>query len=115
MQISEGREIINYIKDRITARRFRKTVDKIGNLRDRAKQLKAKGKSLEGLLYQHGDYVIEGRTFIATIVPSERKITDWQKIAIDLGASKQKIAANTRMFDVVAVRIASRNGKRIQK
>ena len=115
MEISEGRATINYIKDQFKARRFRKTVDQIGNLRNQVAKLKAKGKDLEGFLYQYGDYVVEGRAFIATIVPSERSITDWKKISIDLGASKQKIAKNTRTFDVVAVRIASRNGKRIQK
>ena len=115
MEISEGREIINYVKDQLNARRFRKAVDKIGNLRNRAAKLKAEGKDLEKVLYQHGENIIEGRTFTATIVPSERNITDWQKIAKDLGASKQKISANTRTFEVVAVRIASRNGKRVQR
>ena len=110
MEISEGRAIINYIKDLLKTRRIKRTVDRIGNLRDRVAKLKAKGKDVEGLLYQYGEYVLEGRTFIATIVPSERKITDWQKIAIDLGASKQKIAKNTRTFDVMAVRT-----KRIKK
>lgn len=110
MEISEGKATINYIKNQFRARRIKKTVDRIGNLRDRVAKIKAKGKDLEGLLYQYGEYVLEGRTFIATIVPSERKITDWQKIAYDLGASKKKIAANTRTFDVVAVRT-----KRIKK
>lgn len=115
MEMSEGRAIINWGKDRLKARRFKKTVDRIGNLRNRVKRLKDKGKDLEGFLYQYGDYVVEGYAFIATIVPSERSITDWKKIAIDLGASEKKIAKNTRSFDVVAVRIAARNGKRIQK
>ena len=115
METSEGRAIINWIKDRLKARRFKKTVDQIGNLRARIARLKAKGKDLEGFLYQYGAYVIEGHAFIATIVPAERNITDWKKIAIDLGASKKKIAKNTRTFDVVAVRITSRHGKVVNK
>lgn len=115
MVISEGRATINYVKDQLKARRFRKAVDKIGNLRNRAAKLKAEGKDLEKVLYQHGENIIEGRTFTATIVPSERNITEWKKIAIDLGASNHRIAANTRTFEVVAIRIASRNGKRVQR
>lgn len=81
--------------------------DQLGDLRARIKRLKDEANALEDILVDHGDKVIEGHAFVATVIVSERKITDWQKIAIDLGASKQKVSANTRKFPVVAVKVTA--------
>jgi hypothetical protein len=51
--------------------------------------------------------VVDGFSFVATVVESVRKITDWKKIAIDLGATKKKIAGNTRAFDVTAIKVTA--------
>ena len=81
--------------------------DKLGNLRATIKLLNDEAKDLEKTLMDQGVKVVEGRIFVATIVESVRKIVDWQKIANDLGASKQKISANTRKFPVKAVKVTA--------
>ncbi len=82
-------------------------VDQLGDVRARIKWLKDEMKELEKILVDRGLPVIDGHNFVATVVDSERKITDWKKISIDLGATKQKIAKNTRKFAVKAVRVSA--------
>ncbi len=82
-------------------------VDKLGDLRARIKRMKDEAKGLEEIIKDRGLKVVDGFSFVATVIESERKVTDWQKIAIDLGASKQKIAANTRKFDVTAIKVTA--------
>lgn len=84
------------------------TVDKLGDLRAQIDRLKKEAKELETILWNHGERIVEGNTLNATLVESERDITDWKKIAMDLGASRQKIKANTRSFKVKAVRTTAR-------
>lgn len=82
-------------------------VDQLGEIRARMKSLKDEAKNIENALIKRGLSVLEGRLFVATVIESERKITDWQKIAKDLGATKQKISANTRKFDVTAIKVTA--------
>ena len=82
-------------------------VDQLGDLRARIKHWKDEAKDIENALIKRGLSVLEGRLFVATVIESERKIVDWQKIAKDLGASNQKISANTRKFDVTAIKVTA--------
>ena len=82
-------------------------VDQLGDLRARIKRMKDEAKDLEQIIKDRGLKVVDGFSFVATVIESERKITDWQKIATDLGATKRKIAANTRKFDVTAVKVTA--------
>lgn len=82
-------------------------VDQLGDVRARIKWLKDEMKELEEIIIDRGLPVVDGFNFVATVVDSERKITDWQKIARDLGVTNQKIAKNTRKFPVTAVRVSA--------
>lgn len=81
--------------------------DQLGDVRAQIKRLKDEAKALEKIIVNDGAKVLEGRSFVATVVKSVRKITDWKKIAIDLGATKLRITKNTREFDVVGVKMTA--------
>lgn len=82
-------------------------VDQLGDLRGEIKRLNDEATELETIIKDRGLKVVEGFNFVATVVESERKITDWQKIAKNLGASPRQISANTRKFPVKAVKVTA--------
>jgi|8_EtaG_2_1085327.scaffolds.fasta_scaffold07344_10 hypothetical protein len=72
-------------------------VDELIELRATLKPLLDKQTELEGKLKAHPEGKYEG-TFGYVLVNPEiiRKVTNWKKIAIDLGATKLRIAKNTK-------------------
>jgi hypothetical protein len=79
----------------------------IAELKELEKQLSAKVK---GELFESGERALEGDLFRAVLSIATRDVTDWKKIAIDLGASKQKIVSNTKQVPVNTLRVSARNG-----
>lgn len=84
------------------------TIDRIGTLRASIAELQAELKDLEGIAKCEPAGAYEGELFRITISWSDRKTTAWQKIAKDLGASNQKIAANTKQSEVCSLRCTAR-------
>ena len=71
-------------------------VDELIELRATLKPLLDKQAELEGKLKAHPEGKYEGTFGYALVNEITRKVTDWKKIAIDLGATKQRIAKNTK-------------------
>jgi hypothetical protein len=78
----------------------------IAELRELEKQLSNKVK---GEIFDSGEQAIEGDMYRACLTMSDRKVTDWKKIAMDLGASAQKIRANTKATGYSSLRVSARS------
>lgn len=85
-----------------------KAVDQLGAVQAQIAELRKVEAQLKSAVIFGGEDT-EGELFKATIVESERKVTDWKKIANDLGASAQKIRANTAISHVVSLRVVARS------
>ena len=82
--------------------------DKLGDAKARAKLVADEIKGYEDALVEYGlanDVdAVNGWKYRVTVTRTERKVSAWKKIATDLGASVQKIAANTKRVAYTAVR-----------
>ena len=82
--------------------------DQLGTIQAEIAELQSKANELKDQLIDEGEGTHEGDLFNATVVVAERKTTAWKKIAEKLEASRQMIAANTTVQDVVSVRVTAR-------
>lgn len=78
----------------------------IALLREEEAILKAKVK---GEIFDSGEASLEGDLFRATLINTVRKVVDWRKIAMDLGATARKIRANTNESEVFSLRVTARS------
>ena len=84
-----------------------KTVDRLGRVQAEIAALREEEKQLKGELFDGAE--LDGDLFKACIVEAERTTTDWKKIAIDLGASLQKIRANSKTALVTSIKVTARS------
>jgi len=81
-------------------------VDEIGDIKAEIGQLEDRHKRLVKILKDGGYERVDGTEYSITITYNiVRDTVNWQKIAIDLGASRQRIAGNTSVsfYDRVLV------------
>lgn len=87
-----------------------KIVDQLGDLRAEIEGLLNERKALEDALIdaagEEGE-AFDGSFYRAVVSRYERESVAWKKIAEDLGASRQKIRANTSVSDVASVRVSA--------
>ena len=81
--------------------------DNLGDKRAQIKRLQDEAKALENELLQvnleTGQNEFDGWRYRVVITRGGRKVTNWQKIARDLGASARKIAGNTKNAAITRV------------
>lgn len=84
--------------------------DELGRIQAQIADLREQERRFKDLLTKRGEqFTAEGDAYRATVSHSERKVTDWKKIATDLGATPQRIRANTKTTEVVTVRVSARS------
>lgn len=102
---------IKFTADEIRTARNQRIADSLGDKRAQIKRLQDEAKALENELLDEmlstGSNVFEGWRFRVTITRGFRKLTNWQKIARDLGASARKIAGNTKESSVTRVVVSA--------
>ena len=88
------------------------TADELGTLLAQiatlTKQADAIKDALKDVASNGGPTVFEGALFKATYVESNRAVTDWKKLAADLGVSADKIAEYTSTTAVFSIKTTSR-------
>ena len=84
-------------------------VDQLGAIQAQIAELRELEAALKGEILDSGESVVEGDLFQATVVTSERKTTNWKSIAVKLGASVQMIRGNTKVQEVVSIRVRARS------
>jgi len=87
---------------------MKNVVDELGMIQAQIAELRKTEAELKAALIGSGEHKIEGALFNATVVEATRKITDWKKIAIKLGASVQMIRGNTKLSESISVRVTAR-------
>jgi len=87
-------------------------VDKLGMLLAQIAELTAKAEEIKDELKDAatagGAKVVEGNLFKATVVETNRKTTDWKKIAKVYNIPEDVIIANTSITAVFSVKTTSR-------
>lgn len=81
--------------------------DRLAEVRAEIARLRETESRLVASVKARGESRISGYDVDAIVVEAERSTVAWKKIATDLGASKQRIAANTKKSRVVSVKIVS--------
>ena len=88
--------------------------DKLGEAKARAKRLRDEIKVIEDLLIDHsletGETKIDGYAYSVSISRFDRAVPAWKKIAMDLGATARKIAANTKISATTRVAAHAHKG-----
>ncbi len=82
--------------------------DELGRVRAKIAELRAQEKVLVEEFLGTEEDAAEGRLFRAKRVEQERRTVAWEKIVRDLGASDQRIRANTKMTCSMSVRTYGR-------
>jgi len=72
------------------------------------KQADALKDAMKDLASNGGPTVFEGALFKASYIESNRAVTDWKKMAADLGISADKIAEYTSTTAVFSIKTTSR-------
>ena len=72
------------------------------------KQAESIKDSMKDIASNGGATVFEGALFKASYVESNRAVTDWKKLAADLGISADKIAAYTSTTAVFSIKTTAR-------
>ena len=87
-------------------------VDTLGFLLAQIAELTAKADAIKDAIKDSatagGDKVIEGNLFKATVVESNRKVTDWKAIAKVCNIPEDVIVANTSITAVFSVKTTTR-------
>jgi hypothetical protein len=81
------------------------TADELGLIQAQIAELRKQEAEIKGEIFESG--TVEGDLYKATLIEAERTTVNWKKIAIDLGASPQKIRANSVTKDVVSVKVTA--------
>jgi len=86
-----------------------KAVDELGAVQAAIASLRKEEAKLKGEIFTADQQGLEtvGDLFKATVIEAERTTTDWKKIAIDLGASDQRIRANSTTQTVVSMKVTA--------
>lgn len=88
------------------------TADELGTLLAQiatlTKQADAIKDALKDVASNGGPTVFEGALFKATYVEANRAVTDWKKLAADLGISDDKIAEYTKTTAVFSIKTTAR-------
>jgi hypothetical protein len=90
-----------------TTTRLNAMVDKLGALQAQIAGLRSIERELKDNLIASGFTEFDGDLFRATVAETSRNTVAWKKIATDLGASAQKIRANTKSTPVTAVKLVA--------
>ena len=87
-------------------------VDELGLLLAQIAELTAKADAIKDAIKDSatagGDKVVEGNLFKATVVESNRKVTDWKAIAKVCNIPEDLIVANTSITAVFSVKTVAR-------
>lgn len=87
-------------------------VDELGLLLSQIAELTAKADAIKDAIKDRatagGDKVVEGNLFKATVVESNRKVTDWKAISKVCNIPEDVIIANTSITAVFSVKTAAR-------
>lgn len=88
------------------------TADELGTLLAQiatlTKQADAIKDALKDAASNGGPTIFEGALFKATYVEANRSVTDWKKLAADLGVSADKIAEYTSTTAVFSIKTTAR-------
>jgi len=82
--------------------------DELGYVRAKIAELRAQERVLVAEFLATEEDASEGDLFRAKRVKQERRTVAWEKIARDLGASDQRIRANTKILHSTSVRTYGR-------
>lgn len=87
-------------------------VDELGLLLAQIAELTAKADKIKDAIKDSatagGAKVVEGNLFKATVVESNRNVTDWKAVAKVCAIPEEVIAANTKVTAVFSVKTTSR-------
>jgi hypothetical protein len=87
-------------------------VDELGILLSQIAELTAKADAIKDAIKDSatagGAKVVEGNLFKATVVESNRKVTDWKAVAKVCNIPEDVIVANTTVTAVFSVKTAAR-------
>ena len=88
-----------------------RAVDELGIVQAQIAELRAQEKELKGWILEQDQLGMEteGEFFKAIVIQANRVTTNWKKIATDLGASFQKIRANSKTTEVVTIKVTARS------
>lgn len=90
-------------------------VDRIGELEAAIAVLQDQMEPLKLLLKEQAPGEHNGDLFRAVVFQSERSTVAWQKIARQLGASKQMIAGNTSKTTITTLKVTARKASMAKK